>query len=91
MGDTENKYLSFSPLSSRTAGYEKPISHLEVDWKRDISTGLATKGKGRENPTKRRQTKSSTPGGDCGDYDYDEHYNIKHSGRLQQQPKNPGH
>jgi len=28
---------------------------LEVDWKRDISTGLATDGKGRDNLTKRRQ------------------------------------
>lgn len=29
--------------------------------------------------------------GDCGDYDYDYHYHIKYTGRLQQQPTNPGH
>ena len=64
------------------------ISQLEADWKRDISTGLATEGKDRENPKKRWQTKSSIRGGDCGDYDNDDHY---HTGRLQQQPTNPGH
>jgi len=50
-----------------------------------------TEGKDRQNPTKRWQTKSSIRGGDCGDYDYDDHYDIKHNGRLQQQPTNPGH
>jgi len=60
-------------------------------WKRNISTGLTTEGKGRENLTRRWQTKGSIRGGDCGDYDYDNHYDIKHTGRLQQQPTNPGH
>ena len=59
------------------------------DWKRDISTGLATEAKVRENPTKGWQTKSSIRGGDCGDYDYDDHCDIKHAGQLQQQPTNP--
>jgi len=54
----------------------------------NISTGLATEGKVRENLTRRWQTKSSIRG---GDYDYDDHYDIKHTGRLQQQPTNPGH
>jgi len=38
---------------------------------------------------KKWQTKSSRCGGDCGDYD--DHYDIKHTGRLQQQPTNPDH
>jgi hypothetical protein len=64
---------------------------LEADWKRGISTVLATEGKGRQNPTKRWQTKCPMRGGDCGDYDYDDHYGIKHSGLPQKQPSNPGH
>jgi len=60
-------------------------------WKRDISIGLATEGKVRENPTGRWQTESSIRGGDCGDYDYDDHYDMQHTGRLKQQPTNPGH
>jgi hypothetical protein len=30
-------------------------------------------------------------GGDFGDYDYDDHYEIKHTRQLQQQPTNPDH
>jgi len=39
----------------------------------------------------RWQTKCPIRGGDCGDNVYDDHYNIKHTGSLQQQPKDPGH
>jgi len=30
-------------------------------------------------------------GSDCGDYDCDDHYHIKHTWQLQQQPTNSGH
>jgi len=49
------------------------------------------KEKSDKNPTKRWQTKSSIRGGVCGDYDYNYQYGIKHNGRLQRQPTNPGH
>ena len=37
--------------------------------------------------------KSRIRGGDSGDYDYnyDDYYDIKHTGRLKQYPTNPGH
>jgi len=62
---------------------------LEADWKRGIGTVLATEGKGRQNPTIRWQTNFPIRGGDCGDYD--DLYNIKHTGSLQQKTKDPGH
>jgi hypothetical protein len=37
------------------------------------------------------QKKSSIRGSDHGDYDYDDHYDIKHTDRLQLQPTDPGH
>jgi hypothetical protein len=46
------------------------------DWKRDISIGLASEGKVRENPKKMWQTKISVSGGDCGGHDRDGHYHI---------------
>jgi len=51
------------------------------------------KEKSEKNPTKRRQKKIAIRGDVCGDYDYgfDDHYYIKQTGRLQQQPTNPGH
>ena len=50
-----------------------------------------TEMKDSQNLTKSWQTKSSIRGGDYGVYDYDDHYDIKHTGRLQQQLTNPGH
>jgi len=51
------------------------------------------KEKAEKNLTKRRQKKISVPGEVCGDYDYDcdDHYDIKHNGRLQQKPTNQNH
>jgi len=66
---------------------------LEIVRKWNISTGLETEGKSREDLTENWQTKSRIRGGDSGDYDYnyDDYYDIKHTGRLQQYPTNPGH
>jgi len=55
-----------------------------------IITGLANRSE-RQSESHKELAKSSIRSGDCGDYDYDDHYDIKHTGRLQQQPTNPGH
>ena len=43
--------------------------------------------------THKDMAKSTIRGGDCGDYDYDydDNCEIKHTGRLLQQPTKPGH
>ena len=82
----ENKVLNF-PIKFHGLQVKNTDKAVGIsDLKGYISTGLAAEGKGRQNPTKRWETKSSIRGGD-----YDDHYNIKHTGQLQQQPMNPGH
>ena len=41
--------------------------------------------------THKDMAKSTIRGGDCGDYDYNDLYDIKHTGQLQQYLTNPGH
>jgi hypothetical protein len=66
---------NFTDFSVITAGREGESVGSDV-WKRNIITGLATEGKGRQFVTKRYHKNGSIHDGDSGDYDYDDHYHI---------------
>ena len=59
------------------------LSHLEDSLKTEIQCWFSNRIE--------RRTKNSIRGGDCDDYVYDDHYDIQHTGQLQQQTTNSGH